>query len=467
MSLQKIKILVVLLFLIYLPYASSEEFSYAGPLPSPGPLVLPSDAASDANASGRAIVASIETAAMMMGGIESETASIDYNPETGIIKSGPVPIDAASHFSVKSEPMPSATAWTSLGGYTAYKHSAIMDNQGRRHVFIIGGDLALWDNVDGSWVYIGGNIRSTPYPAKDKFGRIHLVVLGADYSLWDFIFDTSSWTGTWRGLGGYLSSMATAAMEPTYGNYMKIVARGGDNSLWYWDFNVNDLSSYNILGLGGNLKSKPFVIFDSNSRIHILARGGDNGLWDNRGVLSSGSYVHNWHGLGGTITETPFATLEPGWPSTIAAMVRGTDNALWMADINVLSNPETCTWYRLGGAISSDAFAATDSANRIHTFARGSDGGMWENVFSSSPWNPSGAHWIGHGGFIFSPQALISGSQTYAYVSGEDDAIWRKIYATLSAPAASSEVEAFGKSDSPAQSEGIVAGGTGASIPMS
>jgi hypothetical protein len=139
-----------------------------------------------------------------------------------------------------------------------------------------------------------------------------------------------------------------------------------------------------------------------------------------------------------------------------------------MADISVLSNPETCYWYGLGGTISSDAFAAADSANRIHTFVRGSDGAMWENGFSSSPWNPSGAHWIGHGGSIsaLSPQALI-GSQTYAYVLGGDNAIWRKVYATSSAPAASSEAEAFGKSDSAVQSEGIVAGGTGASIPMS
>jgi hypothetical protein len=202
--------------------------------------------------------------------------------------------------------------------------------------------------------------------------------------------------------------------------------------------------------------------------MHILARGGDNGLWDNRGVLSSESYEHNWHGLGGIITEAPFAILEPSWASFIAAMVRGADNSLWMADISVFDDPETCTWYSLGGAISSEAFAATDSANSIHTFVRGSDGAMWENVFSSSPWNPSGAHWIGHGGFItdWSPQALI-GSQTYAYALRGDNAIWRKVYATSSALAVSSEAEAFEKSDSPVQPEGGVAGGTGASIPMS
>lgn len=368
--------------------------------------------------------------------------------------------------SIKNPTVPAT--WTLLGGYITDKHTAITDNQGRRHVFVVGGDNALWDNVDGSWVYIGGSINSAPYPAKDKFGRIHIVVRGADYALWDFIFDTASWTGTWRGMGGSLTSMATAAMEPTYGNYMKIVARGGGNSLWQCDFNINDLSSYNWYGYGGGLNSWPFIMFDSNSREHILLRGSDNALWDCRGVLSGELYYHAWHRLGGVITQAPFATLEPGYNGYIAAMVRGSDNALWMVDVNVLSDPETCNWYLLGGVISSDAFATTDTSNRIHTFVRGSDGSMWENVFVSSPWNPSGAQWIGHGGYLStcSPQALISG-QTYAYILGGDNAIWRKVYTTSVASAASSEAEAFGKIDSPVYSEGLVAGGTGASIPLS
>lgn len=365
--------------------------------------------------------------------------------------------------SIKNPSVP--VEWTKLGGFLTSKHSAIMDNQGRRHVFARGGDNALWDNVDGSWIYIGGSLTSAPYAAKDKNGRIHIVVRGGDLALWDFVFDTASWNGGWRGLGGQLSSMATAAMEPTYGNYMKIVARGLDNSLWLCDFNVNDLSSYGWSGFGGVLNSWPFIMFDSNSRAHILVEGGDNALWDNRGVLSGDLYMHNWHGLGGIISDAPFATLEPGYSSYLLAQVRGGDNALWMADINGLSDPETCNWIGFGGVLGSEPFASTDASGRVHTFVRGSDGSTWENVFSSSPWNPSGNRWIGHGGAItWSPQALLDG-QTYAYVQGTDGAIWRKVY-TTSEPS-SSIAEQSEKADSPAQSEGMVAGGTGASMPMS
>ncbi len=336
--------------------------------------------------------------------------------------------------SIKNPSVPQT--WTSLGGYKKYEHTAIIDNQGRRHLFVIGGDNALWDNVDGSWVGLGGVLTSAPYAARDKNGRIHIVARGGDNGLWDYVFDTASWTGGWKGLGGILSTQATAAMEPTYGNVMEIVARGGDNSLWLCEFNVNDLSSYNWYGLGGSLNSRPFVIFDSNSRMHVFAVGGDNALWDNRGILTSGVYVRNWYGLGGSIQGAPFAALNPGTSGNLLAVYRGTDNALWMANVNSLSNSETCTQISFGGGITSDPFASTDTSGRVHAFARGNDGAMWENVFSGNPWNPSGALWIGHGGSIIgSPQALLDGL-TYAYVQGGDSAIWRKVYAT-SAPSSS------------------------------
>jgi hypothetical protein len=349
--------------------------------------------------------------------------------------------------SIKNPPLPQT--WTSLGGYKKYEHTAIVDNQGRRHVFVIGGDNGLWDNVDGSWIGLGGVLTSAPYAAKDKNGRIHIVVRGGDNGLWDYVFDTSSWTGSWRGLGGTLSSQATAAMEPTYGNVMEIAVRASDNSLRLCEFNVNDLSSYNWIGLGGALNSRPFVIFDLNSRMHIFAAGGDNSLWDNRGVLSSGIYVHNWYGLGGAFQGAPFATLVPGRTNYIAVMVRGGDNGLWIADINGLSDPETCTWISLGGVLTSEPFASTDTSSRVHAFARGNDGAMWENVFSGNPWNPSGALWIGHGGsIIVSPQALLDGL-TYAYVQGGDSAIWRKVFVT-SVPSSSVAVGS-GDGGSPAE----------------
>ncbi len=333
--------------------------------------------------------------------------------------------------SIKNPLLPT---WTYLGGCLIQNHCTMVDDQGRRHVFAIGVDNSLWDNVDGSWICLGGLLASSPYAAKDKNGRIHIVVRGADNALWDYVFDTSSWTGSWKWLGGSVNSEATAAMEPTYGTVMDIVVRGTDNTLWLCEFNINDLTSFNWHPLGGYIGSRPFVIFDHNSRMHIFVIGADKTLWDNRGVLTSGTYVHSWHALGGILLGAPYSSLKPGSSDNLLVTVLSADNALWMTDVNGLSNPETCNWICLGGVIASDPFVSTDTSGRVHSFVRGVDGSMWENVFSGSPWNPSGALWVAHGGGIIgTPQALFDGSATYAYVEGVDTGMWRKVFST-SAP---------------------------------
>lgn len=465
-----------ILLLLLILYVSSIEASMVPKAGGEiGMLVSPSVSTVEGTNSGaKAITAYIENASEMMGNVNGIPAEAD--PLMGTIALSVVGDSNQNdmHFGGSNQSVFATfdaafsgipAAWTYLGGAITSKQCAIMDNQGRRHVFARGGDNALWDNVDGSWVYIGGALWSAPYAAKDKNGKIHIVAIGGDRALWDFVFDTASWTGSWKGLGGSLKSMATAAMEPTYGTYMKIVAMGSDNGLWLCDFNVNDLTSYRWYGYGGSLTTVPFIMFDSNSRHHTFVGGADNSLWDSRGVLSSGTYYSTWYGLGGVIQGSPMATIEPGQPSYVAAMVKGGDGALWMADINVMNTPETCSWRYFGGGLSSEPFVTADSYGRIHTFVRGGDGSMWEHVFSSYPWNPSGARWIGQGGALrpyswASPWALLDG-QTYAYVIGADSAIWRKTYST-SAPL-SSVSENPGKVNNPIDPIVPVEGGTGGS----
>jgi hypothetical protein len=81
----------------------------------------------------------------------------------------------------------------------------------------------------------------------------------------------------------------------------------------------------------------------------------------------------------------------------------------------------------------------SDSQGNIHTFVQGGDSSLWENVFSSSPWNPSGAEWHGHGGCIlFNPVALANG-HTHVAVLGCDSALWKNVFATIHPSAAVAE----------------------------
>jgi len=323
--------------------------------------------------------------------------------------------------------------WSSLGGYVNSSPSVIVDSQGKSEAWVIGGDNALWANIDGSWLGAGGILTSEPFAAEDYNGRIHVLARGGDYAVWDYIYDPANASGHWLGLGGYVTEALTAAMDPANHNIMRIAAKGGDNALWTCDLDINEETS-SWIAQGGIITSRPFLMFDPSGREHILVRGGDNALWDKNGVWSGSVYTRTWSPLGGLLANKPIATIQPGVSDHIAVFVKGGDNALWMCDVNSASNPETSAWYGFGGSIHSDPFAVADvSWNKIYTFVRGGDSALWENTFSTTPWNPGVNVWKCLGGSIldYMPGGTI-GDDIQTFVVGTDHALWRNTQADMS-----------------------------------
>ena len=337
---------------------------------------------------------------------------------------------------IKIEIIAPVAVWDGLGGNITSSPSAITDSQDKTEVWVKGGDDALWLNIDGSWQGKGGYLTSDPFAAEDYNGRIHVLARGGDNGAWDFIYDPVTQSGEWIGLGGYITEGLTAASDPANHNLMRVAARGGDEALWTCDLDINAKSSSWSFH-GGVLTSRPYIIFDPSGGEHILVRGGDNALWDRNGEWTGSSYIRTWSPLGGILANSPVATIEPGADSHIAVFAKGGDDAIWMCDVDSSSETETGSWHRLGGVISSDIFAVTDiSRSKIHTFARGSDMALWENAFTTSPWNPDGGQWQYLGGSIldYRPGATIA-AITQAFVIGTDNGLWQNMQVTASATA--------------------------------
>jgi hypothetical protein len=330
---------------------------------------------------------------------------------------------------------PPVFGWGSLGGYITSIPSAVTDSTGRTEIWVRGGDDSLWVNIEGTWHGMGGILTSDPFVAEDYNGKIHVLARGGDGCVWDFIYNPISGIGHWICLGGYITGKPTAAQDPANHGIMRVAVIGGDNALWICDLDINAETCVWTC-LGGCLSTGPYILFGLTGTEHILVRGCDNALWDLNGVWSGSSYTSSWNFLGGYLANAPIATIQPGVNSHIAVFVKGGDNALWMCDVNSDSEPETGTWYGLGGVITADPFVVADtSANKIHAFVRGSDSALWENIFSTSPWNPGGNQWQGTGGLMlaYTPGASIA-SNTKAFVIGTDHALWRNTHATFSAP---------------------------------
>ena len=297
--------------------------------------------------------------------------------------------------------------WDGLGGIIISNPFMIKDDQGKTHIFVRGGDNALWDNVDGSWQSLGGAINSDPYAVKDSQGKIHVLVRGGDAALWDRVLD-----GGWTCLGGAITSNPSATLSAD--NHIKVAVRGADNSLW-----VKDITADTWTPLGGVIISNPQAIVDSRGRMHILVRGGDNALWDN----IDGS----WKPLGGIIASDPRSFENPLYPGYIHTFIKGGDNALWRNDLN--ASDDTSTWHGLGGVIAQNGdgiamgnpFAVADVNGVVHAFIQGSDTSLWDNA---------DGNWQGFGGFIKSSPNAIRDENGWIQVAivGGDDALWVNRY---------------------------------------
>jgi hypothetical protein len=145
----------------------------------------------------------------------------------------------------------------------------------------------------------------------------------------------------------------------------------------------------------------------------VLAEPGDPGysylytatdgtLWDQGGGPFGGPalpYLETGRLIG---EAAPLATSA----TSVWTFGRGTDNHLWYEH----AVPEyQSPWYPLGGPLSSKPGVATLGGNAWAVFVRGTDGAVWERVYTGSKWD----NWQRIGG-----QVLAGTGPTAAYLTG-------------------------------------------------
>jgi len=359
----------------------------------------------------------------------------------------------------------SSGSWFGLGGYTISDPSILgnLNSQDSDHIFVRGGDNALWEKTNGNWILRGGDIASNPVPAYDYSGRRHVFVRGNDGRVWDNV------DGEWKYLGGSVRSDISVVRDPVDPvNVFNLFVCGSDNSLWMRTVNVNDMSG-SWQNLGGIIISNPIAMVDSNKKktINILVRGSDNRLWLRSLSRSDGSGF--WKSLGGVIASNPCVYQESDWstasggsePSGFRMLfitAQGSDNSLWLRILD--TRDMSGYWQSLGGLITSNPDAGrTQSAKHIvNTYnqygvligtrttttetmslmVRGIDNHLWRKdisttrIYDSATGQKSWAidinsAWRGLGGVITSsPKVAKSGyvSPFRAVVKGGDGSVW-------------------------------------------
>jgi len=360
---------------------------------------------------------SIASGSILASTDESPSISKDLTGDTQNIVLEATPLAGAQLFAL---PLPSST-----------RPSSIIDNNNIEHIFVRGGDGALWDNKDGDWYSLGGFFNLNPSAVKDSNGNIHIFVQGGDCALWDRQV-TNVMGGDWSNLGGQILSSPSAVIEPGYPTCIAIAAKGTDNSLWIRDMDVNTMTSGSWSKMEGYIKGDPFLVAsnDGSNYVYTLVRGGDDGLWVNKADTGP-SPVSSiaWYGFGGSLTSDLSGAIEPVTNGFLKVAGQGTDNSLWMCDIDLVPSPSgkiESAWSPLGGVITSNPYVTFDTSGNIHTFARGSDNGLWDNkgVWGSGVYEHN---WYSLGGIITSDAKPLMNQNTNTIdiaVQGGDGALW-------------------------------------------
>jgi hypothetical protein len=142
----------------------------------------------------------------------------------------------------------------------------------------------------------------------------------------------------------------------------------------------------------------------------------DGTVWIKEGVGSGGPPVP----LGGHLVSGP----APVWTGSVLLVFgQGTDNQLWYKPFG-----SPASWQPLGGRLTSKPGAVSLGGGAYAVFVRGTDGAVWERVFTGTAWRP----WRSLGGQVLpgtGPTAayLTGTGHVYAGVVGTDRQMYLKV----------------------------------------
>jgi len=250
-----------------------------------------------------------------------------------------------------------------------------------------------------------GKATSMPAALSWSSGRARLFVRGLDSALYYNTYDPdiASWVG-WASAGGTLTSgPAAVSLGP---NVFDVFAIGTDNLTYqrHWAGSVVPSGDWQLVdnpadwpeisqvsstpGLDGSPGPEldaPAAISRAGGQIDLFRRGPDNTL---RWNYFNGSYWEGWQSLGGILTSAPSAVAIN--QNSMQVFWRGVDNQLWSV---IITNGSITKWEHF--AISDDITIASapfvsKQPGETYVFVRGSDDALWRLEYSMDRWTSLG-----------------------------------------------------------------------------
>ena len=202
-------------------------------------------------------------------------------------------------------------AWSSMGGNFTSALSAASLGDNRWAVAGRGTDGAVWLSIAGGqtgrpterWQSLGGAAYSAPTVEAEWTGsawRWRTFVVGTDWRVWQRSSNVDGLGAIGPWIGGWVYSSHGLGSINTFGNPSRtdrLISTGGaDHSVV-----VADPDSTRYAALGGWITSTAALVRQDDGSVLVLARGGDNALWYQYYYPGSPPASSGWYLLGGQL----------------------------------------------------------------------------------------------------------------------------------------------------------------------
>ncbi len=217
--------------------------------------------------------------------ISAASATVNSSGETAVVVLG------VNHevFMTVSGSNGVMTPWRSLGGSLAAGPAIAPNADGRREVFAVGKDGALWHAWEvapgggwSAWATFGGSFVGTPTVAMNADGRLEVfatTATGVLRHVWQ-VKPSADWSN-WSGFPG--THKFSVSVFPNANRMLTVYAVGvGDGALYYSMQSVSTGSWTDWKTLGGTVLSAPRVAVNTDGTLEIVAVGQDHGTWHTR-----------------------------------------------------------------------------------------------------------------------------------------------------------------------------------------
>jgi hypothetical protein len=247
-----------------------------------------------------------------------------------------------------------------------------------------GGSVWIKDLSTGVVTSAGGRLVSGPSAIEDG-GSILVFGQGTDNQLW--VTSCSSSCGSWRPLGGDITSKPGAVFRGPYGADYSVYARGANGAVWGRDHTTAGWGAWH--SLGGNLLAGTGPAAAYLGGTYVLATGTDRQLY----IAEAG--VTGFVPAGGSTTASPALTAYPSAqnaPAALLGFARGTDGVGYYHRF-LSSSPG---WHSMGGRFNSGLSASTQVQATIPnalTFGLGTDNRIYENSGNFTVYPPVFSGW--------------------------------------------------------------------------